>query len=185
MEEFHNVEILRKLTRCETIETYKEWRIGLLCHLHNEEAFHPFLSTNFKWKKHSRSNPLRGLGEIYDHTTAEQMTALLEIFLLQIAEYCPIISCLSIVRSTTCLKDIWQRIEQHFNFIIPPDDDLRRDPIPADTHEYDNKSDPSFDKMENECIHTGENDGKSGNIKGVHKTFSNSTISEITWIFTL
>ena len=72
--------------------------------------------------KQTAANPRRGLTN--DGTsipeaqrlTAAQKNAHLDLLLGQIANFCPVISRNSIVKHSTSLNDIWQKIRQHFGF---------------------------------------------------------------------
>ena len=50
--------------------------------------------------------------------TAQQKVNFLELMLGQIANYCPIISRNSLVKSSTSIEFIWQTIRQHFGFQV-------------------------------------------------------------------
>ena len=85
-----------------------------------DKNFVPFLDAN--WQKQTASNPRRGLSN--DGTTvpeAQRLTAVqknahLDLLLGQIANFCPVISRNSIVKHSTSLNDIWQKIRQHYGF---------------------------------------------------------------------
>ena len=48
--------------------------------------------------------------------TAQQKVNMLELMLGQIANYCPIISCNTIVKNSTSIEFIWSAIRLHFGF---------------------------------------------------------------------
>ena len=72
--------------------------------------------------KKSKTEPLRGFtndGSAVPENkrrTAQQKTNMLELMLGQIANYCPIISRNTIVKSITSLECIWNAIRLHFGF---------------------------------------------------------------------
>ena len=76
------------------------------------------------WLKKTKAQPLQGLendGETVPPSrslTARQKTNFLELMLGQIANYCPIISCSTLVKNSTSLEFIWQAIRQHFGFQV-------------------------------------------------------------------
>lgn len=107
-----------QLTKTETINTFENWRQNLIYILSLDSNFVPFL--NETWLKKSTTNPLRGLEDDEEDApnrlTAVQKNAHLDLLLGQIANYCPVISRNSIVKNSTSLNDIWQKIRQHFGF---------------------------------------------------------------------
>ena len=110
------------LTKNETITSYESWRQNLLYTLSLDESFSPFLADGVTWQKKTASNPSRGfrddgVGVAADkRRSATQKNSHLELMLGQIANFCPIISRNSIVKTSTSLSDIWQKIRQHFGF---------------------------------------------------------------------
>ena len=110
------------LTKEETITSFENWRQNLLYILSLDPNFAPFLADNFVWRKKTADNPNRGLvndgGDVPEanRRTAVQKNLHLELLLGQIANYCPVISRNSIVKTSTSLADIWQRIRQHYGF---------------------------------------------------------------------
>lgn len=109
-----------QLTKNETITSYESWRQNLVYILSLDKNFVPFLEAT--WQKQTAANPRRGLTN--DGTsvpeaqrlTAAQKNAHLDLLLGQIANFCPVISRNSIVKHSTSLNDIWQKIRQHFGF---------------------------------------------------------------------
>ena len=79
------------------------------------------LSSPLRGKKTS-TNLLRGLADDDDEVpearrqTAVQKNAQLDLMLGQIADFCPVVSRNSIVKTSTSLSDIWQKIRLHFGF---------------------------------------------------------------------
>ena len=109
-----------QLTKIETITSYESWRQNLIYVLSLDKNFVPFLDAT--WQKQTAANPRRGLTD--DGTavpeakrlTAAQKNAHLDLLLGQIANFCPVISRNSIVKHSTSLNDIWQKIRQHYGF---------------------------------------------------------------------
>ena len=110
------------LTRNETVTTFESWRQNLLYILSLDENFGLFLKPDSKWKKKSATDPLRSFTddgvdvEVAKRKTAVQKNTSLDLMLGQIANFCPIISRNSIVKQSTSLSDIWQKIREHFGF---------------------------------------------------------------------
>ena len=110
------------LTKTETVNTYENWKQNLQYTLSLDPNFAPFLIEGFKWTKKTKADPLHGFtddGEDIPQAkrqTAAQKSNMLDLMLGQIANYCPIISRNTIVKSSTCMTDIWQAIRQHFGF---------------------------------------------------------------------
>ena len=108
------------LTKHETITTYESWKQNLLYILSLDVNFAEFLAATAVWLPKSTANPNRGLHNDGDgvaenrRRTAAQKVIQLELMLGQIANFCPIISQNTIVRSSTSLGYIWNAI--HFGF---------------------------------------------------------------------
>ena len=87
-----------------------------------DQNFSPYLAQNVEWKKKSKASPLRGFTddpvtvEASKRRTALQKVATLELLLGQVANYCPVISRLALVKNSTCMPDIWQTIRLHYGF---------------------------------------------------------------------
>ena len=111
-----------QLTKTETITSYESWRQNLIYIISLDVNFVPFLAEGACWKKKCSNDPLRGLTDDGDNIpaaqrrTAVQKNAHIDLMLGQIANYCPVISRNSIVKNSTSLSDIWQKIRQHFGF---------------------------------------------------------------------
>ena len=84
--------------------------------------FAHFLVEGTVWEKKTRTSPLRGFVDDDASTpegsrrSAQQKVTQLDLMLGQIANYCPVISRNSIVRSSTSMDSIWQAIRMHFGF---------------------------------------------------------------------
>ena len=109
-----------QLTKIETITSYKSWQQNLIYVLSLNKNFVPFLDAT--WWKQTVAIPLRGLTKDgttvpeAERLTAAQKNAQLDLLLGQIANFCPVISRNSIVKHSTSLNDIWQKICQHYGF---------------------------------------------------------------------
>ena len=109
-----------QLTKIETITSYESWRQNLIYVLSLDKNFVPFLDAT--WQKQTAANPRRGLTDDgaavpeAKRLTAAQKNAHLDLLLGQIANFCPVISRNSIVKHSTSLNDIWQKIRQHYGF---------------------------------------------------------------------
>lgn len=110
------------LTKTETINSFENWKQNLIYTLSLDANFAPFLVEGASWLKKSRTEPLRGFTNDGDaipaarRHTADQKVNLLELMLGQIANYCPIISRNTILKSSTSVEFIWNAIRLHFGF---------------------------------------------------------------------
>ena len=110
------------LTTTETINTVEVWKQNLIYILSLDNNFAPYLASGVSWKKKASANPTRGLTDdgatiaADDRRTAVQKCTMLELMLGQIANFCPVISRNSIVKQSTSLEFIWQRIRQYYGF---------------------------------------------------------------------
>ena len=110
------------LSKQETITSFEAWRQNLQYTLSLDPNFAPFLIDGVQWSKKTSTAPLRGFESDNEDVpeakrrTAEQKVTQLELLLGQIANYCPIISRNSIVKSSTSTISIWQAIRSHFGF---------------------------------------------------------------------
>ena len=110
------------LTKEESVNSFESWRQNLLYIFSLDHNFAPYLADGFTWQRKTAANPNRGL--VADvapvpeaqRKTAPQKSVQLDLFLGQIANYCPIISRNTIVKNSTSLPTIWQAIRQHFGF---------------------------------------------------------------------
>lgn len=110
------------LTKSETINSFESWKENLVYTLSLDPNFSGFLIDGVTWGKKSKANPLRGFTNdvapipVDDRRTAAQKVSHLELMLGQIANFCPVISRNSIVKSSTSISNIWQSIRLHFGF---------------------------------------------------------------------
>ena len=110
------------LTKNETITTFESWRQNLLYVLSLDDNFRIFLTADAAWEKKTNASPNRGftadaapIPEAKRRTAVQKSTSL-DLMLGQIANFCPIISRNSIVKSSTSLGGIWQLLRQHYGF---------------------------------------------------------------------
>ena len=109
------------LTKNETINTFENWKQNLIYTLSLDVSFAPFLVSGTTWLKKTRNAPLRGFtddpaGTSNNRRTAAQKVAQLEMMLGQIANFCPIISRNTIVKTSISIDSIWQVIRAHYGF---------------------------------------------------------------------
>lgn len=109
------------LTKHETVTSFEAWKQNLLYCLALDPQFASFMTPGFTWKKAS-DEAHRGLKADTEpvpeakRLTAAQKCHFLDLFLGQIANYCPIIARNSITKKATSLESIWQSIRTHFGF---------------------------------------------------------------------
>lgn len=136
------------LSKVETVNTYENWRQNLKYTLSLDPNFAQFLVEDCQWGKKIKSAPLRGFTDDIDtvpadkRKTAQQKVTLLELMLGQIANYCPIISRNTIIKTSTSIQSIWQVIRLHYgfqstgaHFIDFSDIHLRPDERPEDLYQ--------------------------------------------------
>lgn len=110
------------LFKVETINSFANWKQNLLNTLSLDINFVPFLVDGITWLKKTKAQLLRGLkcnGKtvlLSWWLTAHQKANFLKLMLGQIANYCPIISCSTLVKNSTFLEFICQTIPQQFGF---------------------------------------------------------------------
>ena len=110
------------LTKQETITSFEAWRQNLHYILSLDRNFAGFLSDGVTWLKKSPGSHRRGLQDDPESApqasrrTAQQKCTHLELILGEIANYCPVISCNTIVKNSTSMSFIWQAIHLHFGF---------------------------------------------------------------------
>ena len=110
------------LTKNESVNSFENWKQNLTYTLSLDTNFAPFLILGASWNKLSRDLPLRGFTDdandvpVGDRRTAQQKCNMLHLMLGQIANYWPVISRNSIVKTSTSIESIWQCIRLHFGF---------------------------------------------------------------------
>ena len=110
------------LTKTETVNSFESWKQNLGYILSLDNNFAPFLDPNVTWQKKTRNNTSRGftddpqtIPEERRRTVLQKVTHL-ELMLGQIANYCPVISRNTIIKSSTSIASIWQSIRAHYGF---------------------------------------------------------------------
>ena len=94
-----------KLLKVETITSFETWKHNQLYNIQSAEAN-------------------RGLTDDADTIAAPdrkssvQKCVVLNMLLDQIASWCPFISRTFIVKQSTSLNDVWQRIREHYGFLL-------------------------------------------------------------------
>ena len=107
------------LTKNESVNSFEKWNFFLTYTLSLDTNFAPFLILGASWNKLSRDLPLRGFTDdandvpVGDRRTAQQKCNMLHLMLGQIANYCPVISRNSIVKTSTSIESTWQCIRLH------------------------------------------------------------------------
>ena len=110
------------LTKHKTITSFQAWRQNLEYTLSLDHRFASFLADGVTWLEKSPGSPLRSFQDDTksvpraSRRTAQQKCTHLELMLGQIVNYCPIISCNTIVKNSTSMNSIWQAIHPHFGF---------------------------------------------------------------------
>ena len=104
-----------QLTESETINTFANWKSNVLYNLSLNNEFAPFLDS--EWAKKSVSN--RGLqsvtvGEVTK--TAVQRAILLDRMLGLIVQFVPSLLRTEILKRSTSLSWIWNRLRKHYSF---------------------------------------------------------------------
>ena len=110
-----------QLTTNETLNSFKNWKENLVYTLSLDKSFAPFLKDGLVWQKHSTSAPTRGFTNddasvTENRQSAAEKCATLNLMLGQIANYATIISRNQIIKGSTSLNDIWDKIRQHYGF---------------------------------------------------------------------
>ena len=104
------------LTENESITSFANWQSNMLYHLSLNNEFANFLSS--EWQKKSSSN--RGLTDDLESTpdrkTAVQKNIGLERMLGLIAQFVPSLLRNEIIKKSTSLSWIWQRIRKYYCF---------------------------------------------------------------------
>ena len=103
----------------ETITSFANWQSNINYHLSLNNDFATFIDPTFVWRKASTAN--RGLasdvdGPVNERKSAAQKNALLEHMLGMIAQYSPSLIRNDILKKSTSLDWIWQRIRRHYGF---------------------------------------------------------------------
>ena len=106
------------LTETETISSFCNWQSNLLYHLSLNNEFATFIADGFEWQRKSVAN--RGLtndaAEANGRKTEAQENVQLDRMLGIIAQFCPALLHNDIVKKSTSLKWIWQRVRKHYSF---------------------------------------------------------------------
>ena len=109
-----------QLTPNETLNSFKNWKENLVYTLSLDTSFKPYLKDGVTWQKLTSTSPSRGFTDdgsgVTNAQTKDEKVATLNLMLGQIANYATIISRNQIVKSSTSLIDIWDKIRQHYGF---------------------------------------------------------------------
>ena len=108
------------LTENETITSFANWQSNMQYHLSLSNDFVPFLDSTLTWMK--ASVPNRGLSnDDKEVAEAHQKTAVQKCIQLNrmlglIAQFAPSLLRNDIIKKSTSLSWIWQRIRKHYSF---------------------------------------------------------------------
>ena len=111
-----------QLTKHETVTSFESWRQNLVYTLQLDKKFTQFIDST--WQKKTATNPTRGLTDDAApvpqeaRLTAVQKSAVLDLMLGMVANYCTVISRNSIVKQSISLKHVWQLIREHYGFQV-------------------------------------------------------------------
>ena len=129
------------LAKHETITSFEAWKQNIQYTLSLDMNFAAFLGDHVTWQKKSTTSPTRGFTNddedvpIARRRTAQKKCTHLELMLGQIANFCPVISGNSIVKTPTSVQSIWQAIRMHYGFQSTGAHFLHffslRDPLPS------------------------------------------------------
>ena len=107
------------LTENETISSYSNWQSNIIYHLSLCNEFAQYLET--EWPKYGVAH--RGftddgeeVPDIRNRKTAVQKQIILERMLGLVAQFAPSLLRNDIIKRSTSLAWIWQRIRKHYNF---------------------------------------------------------------------
>ena len=106
-----------KLTETETFTSFTNWQSNLTYVLSQETNFIPFLGPDVTWSKASTAN--RGLAAVTTGgvtVSAQQRNAHLTQMLGLIAQWVPTFLTNDIVKSSTCMGDVWNFIRKYYGF---------------------------------------------------------------------
>ena len=110
------------LSKTETVNSFENWKQNLIYTLSLDNNFAPLLEHGKKWGKKTKTAPHRDFTDDPNtvaedaRRTKQQKSAMLDLMLGQIANYCPVISRNVIVKNSTSLDEIWQTIRLHYGF---------------------------------------------------------------------
>ena len=111
------------LTENETINSFPNWQSNIVYHLSLNNEFAPFIKPNASWDKQSTSN--RGLTndpntvEEAQRKTATRKNLTSERMLGLISQFAPSFLRSYIIKRSTSLPYIWERIRKHYSFYQP------------------------------------------------------------------
>ena len=109
----------------ETLTSFQNWQSIVTYNLSLDRNWAQFLppeGIHKTWNKVSAAHPNRGLvgdGQLVaanDRLSATQKNAQLELMLGYISGYASVVSRNTIVKHSTCLNDIWQKLREYYNF---------------------------------------------------------------------
>ena len=98
------------LSEHESSTTLENWKTHLMCTLSTEEIFSPFLQPNATWRRKTKNCPFRG----FTGPDASEKTTILELMLLRIAMFAPVLSRHTIVKNSISLDSIWKALHLYY-----------------------------------------------------------------------
>ena len=98
------------LSEHESRTTLENWKTHLMYTLSTEEIFSPFLLPNATWGKKTKNCPFRG----FTGPDASEKTTILELMLLRIAMFAPVLSRQTVVKNSTSLSSIWEALQLYY-----------------------------------------------------------------------
>ena len=113
------------LTDDETLTSFQNWQSIILYHLSLDSQWSRFLppdGVHKTWEMKTTAQPYRGLPadgapiKEADRLSASQKNTQLELMLGYIAGYASVISRNSIVKTSTSLNDVWQKLREYYSF---------------------------------------------------------------------
>ncbi|XP_041358141.1 uncharacterized protein LOC121375010 [Gigantopelta aegis] len=123
MSQRHHAPKQLSLTKVETVNSFENWCQNIMYTLSLDPYFSRFLADRYTWNKKSHTEPMRGFADdvenipVRQSLTAQHKSNYLDLMLGQIANYYPIISRNTIIKTSTSLPCIWQSIHLHFGFL--------------------------------------------------------------------
>ncbi len=107
-----------KLQKVESVSSFEAWKHNQLYNLKADQVYKAFLAKYPTWRKAGVAH--RGFTDDADgenRQTAAEKCETLNMMLDGIATWCPHISRSFLVKQTTSLNDVWQKIREHYGFL--------------------------------------------------------------------
>lgn len=120
----HHVPKQWSLSKTETVNNFENWKQNLVYTLSLDSHFAPFQADGVTWGKKTKDQPLRGFGNDgssvpeEQRLTTRQKVTFLAPMLGQIANYFPVISRTTLVKNSTSIQSVSNKIREHFSFQV-------------------------------------------------------------------